>query len=414
MALTLVACNSETKDDNTADVPSNTYSLVQNVYSWGAGYSKIIIPVDFKSDVDYLEAKDYVVSVKRYDNNGDLLNQGNRVVTAAYRSDETGKSKSDGSYVTLDLATTATTGLSSPYYTDPTSYGKTLKSWAKCDYVVTNKKSEAVWDSVANVYHPDEEKFKNDIFSSEKDIPYAYYEAETDNSHPLIVWLHGAGSGGSDIGFVTGGMLVTNFVSDDVQSIFDGADILLPQCETVWMDDGSGNYTSDGTSGYTTSLKALIDDYVSKHPNVDTSRIYLGGCSNGGYMSVRLAMDYPEYFAAIFPVCEAFNISWASEQEVANITNVPTWFVHCSSDPVVDINTTAIPLYEKMKENGASNLHFTVYESIVDPDYGNTYMGHFAWVYSLRNLCDSDYDGSKVTVDGQEVNLYQWLATCHK
>ena len=416
MMTSLCACSQDNNSEanNNEVVESNKYSLIQNVYSWGSGYSKIIIPVDFKNDIDYLDANAYIVSVVRFDKEGNELNKGERVITACYQSDEKGKSSSEGNYVTLDLATTATTALSSPYYTDPLSFSKSLKAWAKCDYTVTLKNSDKVWDELENVYHPDEEKFKTATFNGDKTIPYAYYEATTSEKHPLIIWLHGAGSGGTDIGFVTGGMLVTNFVSDEVQNIFNGADILLPQCETVWMDDGTGNYTTDGSSGYESSLKALIDDYLKNHENVDKNRIYIGGCSNGGYMTVKLVMDYPELFAASFPVCEAYKTSLINEEELENLASVPTWFVHCSNDPVVDINTTALELYERLKEKGSENLHFTVYESITDPDYGNSYNGHFAWVYSLKNLCTTDFDGSNVTVDGSPVNLYQWLATCSK
>ena len=415
MLMCLCACSGKDNDEvNNNDVNLNQYSLVQNVYSWGSGYSKIILSVDFKKDVDYLDTSAYTVLVKRFDKNGKELNSGERVVTAAYQSDEKGKSSSKGDYVTLDLATTATTALSSPYYTDPDSFGKTLKAWAKCEYMVTIKNSDDAWNEENTVYHPDEEKFLTSIYDGEKKIPYAYYEASTNDKHPLIVWLHGAGSGGTDIGFVTGGMLVNNFVSDDVQSIFDGADILLPQCETVWMDDGSGNYTSDGSSVYESSLKSLIDEYLRTHENVDANRVYIGGCSNGGYMTVKLVMDYPEMFAASFPICEAYKTNLISDEEVVKLASVPTWFVHCANDPVVDINTTAIDLYERMKEIGADNLHFSVYDSIIDPDYGNAYNGHFAWVYSLKNLCTTDYDGSNVTVEGNPVNLYQWLATNSK
>lgn len=131
-------------------------------------------------------------------------------------------------------------------------------------------------------------------------------------------------------------------------------------------------------------------------------------------MTVKLVMDYPEMFAASFPICEAYKTNLISDEEVVKLASVPTWFVHCVNDPVVDINTTAIDLYERMKEAGAENLHFSLYDSIVDPDYGNTYNGHFAWVYSLKNLCTTDYDGSNVTVEGNQVNLYQWLATNSK
>lgn len=391
-----------------------TYSLVQNVYSWGSSYSKIIVPADFSQETSLVNPADYKVSVERFNKAGEPLNSGSRVVTAAYRSDEKGYNDDNGNYVTLDLAVTGNLGVAQPYYNDPESFGSTLKAWADCKYTVENTAINYVWDTVDTVYHPDEEKFTTDSFTDgDVTIPYAYYGVEDSADHPLVVWLHGAGSGGTDIGFVTGGMLVTNFVSDEVQEIFGGANILLPQCETVWMDAGNGEYTTDGTSMYTESLMALINK-IAEEKNVDKSKIYVGGCSNGGYMTVELARKYPETFAACFPICQAMDDTWVTDEDITALTSVPMWLVHCTEDPVVDCGKTSEPLYTRLNAAGAENLHFTKYEAIVDPDYGNTYIGHFAWVYSLKNLCDTDYDGSKVVVDGNEVTIYEWLATCSK
>ena len=195
-----------------------------------------------------------------------------------------------------------------------------------------------------------------------------------------------------------------------VQDIFGGAYVLLPQSETVWMDDGSGSYTSDGTSRYTESLKGLLDKFIADHPGIDTDRIYIGGCSNGGFMTLKMAMEYPEMFAACFPVCEAYQDAWISDDEINTLKEIPTWFVHCASDPVVDISKTADATYQRLVKAGAEDLHFTKYDEIKDPDFGNSYIGHFAWVYSLKNLCKTDYDGEPVEMDGKEVTLYEWLA----
>lgn len=184
-----------------------------------------------------------------------------------------------------------------------------------------------IWNQLDAVYHPDEEAFGTGVFSgAEYEIPYAFYAPDADGeAHPLVIWLHGAGSGGTDIGFVTGGMLVTNFISDEVQEIFGGAHILLPQCETWWLDDDSeSHYSSDGSSIYVESLKAMIDDYVSNHGDVDTSRIYVGGCSNGGFMTIAMNLAYPDYFAASFPVCEAYEDAWISDEEIETLKNIPT------------------------------------------------------------------------------------------
>lgn len=63
---------------------------------------------------------------------------------------------------------------------------------------------------------------------------------------------------------------------------------------------------SDGTSIYEDALMAFIKDYVSKNEDIDQNRIYIGGCSSGGYMTMLMIRDYPEYFAAALPVCEGW------------------------------------------------------------------------------------------------------------
>lgn len=415
LVLSLAGCTAGTNQAASSPAASasasdSVYSLIDRVYSWGSDYSSVIVPVDFSDRKDHVDEDDYSVYVERYDQNGELLDEGNRVINAVYRSDGTGKNDDNGAYVTINMAVAATMSIASPYYTDPESFGKTLKSWAECNYTITDKVTGSTWTELDQVYHPDEQKFKTDTFAGDVSVPYAYYEPEGDEKHPLVVWLHGAGSGGTDIGFVTGGMLVTNFVSDEVQDIFGGAYVLLPQSETVWMDDGSGSYTSDGTSRYTESLKGLLDKFIADHPGIDTDRIYIGGCSNGGFMTLKMAMEYPEMFAACFPVCEAYQDAWISDDEINTLKEIPTWFVHCTSDPVVDISKTADATYQRLVKAGAEDLHFTKYDEIKDPDFGNSYIGHFAWVYSLKNLCKTDYDGEPVEMDGKEVTLYEWLA----
>ena len=108
-------------------------------------------------------------------------------------------------------------------------------------------------------------------------------------------------------------------------------------------------------------------------------------------------------------MCEYYLEEWLTDERIAEIADLPLWFVHCQADPSVDPTITSVPTYERLLAAGAENLHFSYYESIVDPEYGNTYNGHNSWVYSLLNLCSTDFDGSPVTVDGNEVTLYEWL-----
>ena len=52
----------------------------------------------------------------------------------------------------------------------------------------------------------------------------------------------------------------------------------------------------DGTSIYEKALMGLIKAYISEHKNIENSRVYLGGDSNGGYMTMILLRDYPDPF----------------------------------------------------------------------------------------------------------------------
>lgn len=66
------------------------------------------------------------------------------------------------------------------------------------------------------------------------------------------------------------------------------------------MDEGDGtNGVGAGVSRYTEILMDTIKDYVASNPDNDPSRIYLSGCSNGGYMTLNMAIQYPDYFCCL-------------------------------------------------------------------------------------------------------------------
>ncbi len=128
----------------------------------------------------------------------------------------------------------------------------------------------------------------------------------------MVIWLHGQGEGGTDPDIAILGNEVSALAKEEIQSYFQtddvtGAYVLAVQTPTYWMDEGDGtNGNGSGISRYTEILMDTINDYVAAHPDVDTDRIYLGGCSNGGYMTMNMVIQYPDYFAAAYPVCEAY------------------------------------------------------------------------------------------------------------
>lgn len=236
--------------------------------------------------------------------------------------------------------------------------------------------------------------------SDGKVLGYGSYEpAEDDKKNALVIWLHGAGEGASngEMGpeVANLGNEVTALYSEEFQSLFGGAYVLTPQAPTMWMDNGVGEYSSDGTSIFTTTLTELIKSYVDSHPDIDTNRIIIGGCSNGGYMTMNMIMLDPEYYAAAYPVCEAYSDELITDDMLAKIADLPIWFTYALNDTTVDPNAYSIPTIARLKAIN-DDVHVSEFEDV----YGETYMGHWSWVYVFNNEC----------VDENDVNLWVWLS----
>ena len=208
-------------------------------------------------------------------------------------------------------------------------------------------------------------------------------------------------------------MVLPAFADRYAQEIFGGAFVLVPQCDTMWLDDGSGKYGDSGKSMYTAALKSLIDEFLEDHRQViDPARVYVGGDSNGGFMTMRMIMDYPELFAAAFPICEAMPDKRISDADIRRLAEMPIWFTHAKNDPVVVPEKFVLPTYQRLMAAGARNCHFTFWDRIMDlhdrfPEADGSaheYFGHFAWVPVFNDDCRLDFDGKPVRAKGRNVN----------
>ena len=74
-------------------------------------------------------------------------------------------------------------------------------------------------------------------------------------------------------------------------------------------------------------------NWVKGHYRVNPHRQYLTGLSMGGYATWRLAMDYPEQWAAVAPICGGGDIHGLSA-----LTEVPVWCVHGRDDEFVGVD----------------------------------------------------------------------------
>lgn len=421
---------------------NNYYYTITEVFDFGPNISKVILDMGKSMENASIAPDSFEVFVKRTSMQGedfewpafmgkklDIPMEGTREITALYPSDKEGNPCESGSFLTLEL------------YCDPRmQLGSIIRFdgehnvFLNFHYTITQKKPISLPDGIIKdmVFDTDGGnriiygEWLKEAFHDHPDTPlsYVYYEPETDAGEkmPLLIWLHGAGEGGADTPIAAIGNKVVSLISPQMQSYFGKALLLAPQCPTMWMDDGSGEYTTSGISMYTEGLEALIDSFIKTHPCIDTGRIYLGGCSNGGFMTMRMLLRNPGRYAAAYPVCEAMYDKALSDEDIRTLAGIPIWFVHAKNDPVVAPDDYVVPTYRRILAAGASDVHFTYYDKITDSsgkykdNDGNPYeyIGHWAWIPMLNNECTEDFDQKPVTISGKPVTILEWLAAHRK
>ncbi|MCK9171479.1 MAG: prolyl oligopeptidase family serine peptidase, partial [Treponema sp.] len=245
-------------------------------------------------------------------------------------------------------------------------------------------------------------------------LSYAWYKPLKRGKHPLIIWLHGAGEGGHDPSVMLLGNKITALADYNIQKIFGGAYILAPQSPLVWMTQGGTPYDltrERPASMYSEAVEALIRKFIADHPDIDTNRIYIGGCSNGGYMTVNLVIRNPGFFAAAFPVCEAYRDEFITDAEIAQLADEHMWFTASAKDEVVNPDEHILPTVGRIRKAGGKDIHESYFKEVRDTsgrykkDDGTPYeyQGHWSWLYVLNNQC---------TDNG--MTIMEWLASRSK
>ncbi len=419
------------------------YYQVVRVTDFGPYITKLVLAMPRDVKAAELNKDQFSVYVTIRDKKGDVVempksfierdefveSKGYRVVTDFYPCDLNGNKTESGRYVALELAYGPTYKCTSAIAADFRNING-HERYTFCDYEITQLKpigegneelTGLVFDKLAGVHNPQRDRFLEDV-SDDKEMPlrYGYFVPDLKgDKKPLIIFLHGAGEGGDETAIAYSGNKVTELTEKWVQEKFGGAFVFVPQCPTMWLDDGSGEYGDSGKSIYVEALKSAIDCFIRKFESaIDTDRIYVGGDSNGGFMTMRMIMDYPEFFAAAYPICEAMLDARISDEHIAKMKELPIWFTHAANDPVVPPDKYVLPTYHRLMEAGAKNVHFTYWDKIVDVHEGFKtengepfeYMGHFAWIPMLNDDCRVDFDKKPVLVNGKEVTLMDWLA----
>ncbi|MCP2267244.1 prolyl oligopeptidase family serine peptidase [Promicromonospora thailandica] len=212
----------------------------------------------------------------------------------------------------------------------------------------------------------------------------------------LVVWLHGGGEGG----LLDGGHdyydnetpLRANrgalgFATPEAQRLFGGAYVLAPQATSAWMLDGDG---------FTPLVLEAIREVAAAH-RIDPDRVHVVGCSNGGYMSLKMVAEHPGLFATSTPICcgigprDGSGTYFVSDAELAAMTT-PTWLVASSDDTTLDPEDNTLHAHGLI-----DGSIMTMYDGVTRD--GNTYPGHWSWIYVARN--DPRHHGR---------SIWEWMA----
>ncbi|MCR4733552.1 MAG: prolyl oligopeptidase family serine peptidase [Treponema sp.] len=445
------------------------FVLYVGAYDWGAGTFAAVINTGMNLTPSLINKNDFQVSVVTISstslNSAIGLTKGPRKVDDAYLSDGYGRRTNESSsFITLCFPVGPDVEFSDPFCRNILNTVNDLFGLR-----IQNEKLNLNITKMSGAINPLAAEFNfNTLASNGISMQYAYWNPPqlnqmgpesgfnsdaytSSNKVPLIVWLHGVTEGGANPFVPLFGIKSVNLITKQIQKYFpDGAAVLIPQCPTTWLETTSvdpmgfriwepidiqgaikkyagpflellSKYTSiqnpigtspDGNpigvlSYYTNALKNLIDYHISTNPNIDKNRIYLGGCSAGGYMTLNMLINFPGFFAAAFPTCEVYVDSKISDQQIKILAETPLWFVHSRSDKTAKPHVYDEATVARIKSVGAKDLHFSLYDDVRDltGNYkdadGNPliYDGHFSWIYVLNNA-PSD----------QGITLFEWLS----
>lgn len=189
----------------------------------------------------------------------------------------------------------------------------------------------------------------------------AGYDADEVTAWPLILFLHGAGERGEDLGLIRPfGPPARIERGDDLPFV-----VVAPQCpaEQQWDPD---------------TLRALLDRVCASH-RVDRDRVYLTGLSMGGLGTWTTAAAYPDRFAAIAPICGPS--VWC---DVRGLARLPVWCFHGARDAAVPV-TESHEMARRIEEAGG-DVRLTVYEDAEHDSWTRTYEDPrlYAWLLEHR------------------------------
>lgn len=191
-------------------------------------------------------------------------------------------------------------------------------------------------------------------------LDYLYYAPKDASTPlPLVIYLHGAGS--------RGGRLEQMGRAGAVKEIEAGralpAAVVAPQCH------------ADHWFSLFETLCEFVDA-LRRQPGIDESRVYITGCSMGGFTAWQLACVHPEWFAALVPVCGG-----GQEWYAYRLKGMPIWAFHGLLDDTVPVEES-VKMARAAQRNGA-DVRLTIYPDVRHEAWEGAFADDRMWAWLL-------------------------------
>ncbi len=204
------------------------------------------------------------------------------------------------------------------------------------------------------------EQLEQHHFSNLGDMDYLLflprdYQQDITTPWPLMLFLHGRDESGDGLN-----ILKRHGIPRVIEEAEDFPCITVsPQCpaDTDWV-------------ALTEPLMALLHS-ITEQFQIDRQRVYLTGLSMGGRGTWALAVEHPEVFAALTPICGRVPDVDQFMEKVKLLKDVPTWVFHGAKDPRVPVENSDSIVAALRAAQG--NVKYTVYPDSEHDSWTETY-----------------------------------------
>ena len=285
----------------------------------------------------------------------------------------------------------------------------------------------------------DEETKAFESVKVENGINYQFHKGTNDT---LIVWFHGNGEGdyiyngtanGNNVAQMLANRGTVAWTTDEAKAVFGDASVVAFQAPDTWYYAQKDKLLEKAYNEIQDAIKAN---------GIDANKVYVSGCSAGGYMTTRMIIAYPDLFKAAMINCPALDVAdkrggeTPTDEELASIKNSKTaiWLVQADYDTTVVTADCSQRLFniltdgqklittrvEQEIQSGFTtqettdgkyklSLYDTTSEGKLkfaeDFDQDGTldyteFSNHWSWIYTLRNN----------PTDASGTHIWQWAA----